>query len=200
MIWIRNAIDEYVSTNLNKYFSREGKRERRTEAQIPILVLYVSLKWLILWRYLDTHVEELSVFEFFMALERALCGVDDTPGGLFAILIQRLWEIDYKFVLCRAWNAFTLSRVSCRALRLRGCSGKLWWVSIGRKFCPWDECVLDYFHSAEQGSQDSQASLEAIVKMWNSRNFRFPAPRAGDYALSINLTAQRSYSRDLGLI
>lgn len=126
---------------INISHAREGERERRTEAQIPILVLYVSLKWLILWRYLDTHVEELSVFEFFMALKRALCGADDTPGGLFAILIQRLWEIDYKFVLCRAWNAFTLSRVSCRALRLRGCSGKLWWVSIGRKFCPWDECV-----------------------------------------------------------
>lgn len=45
-----------------------GGGKWRIEAQIPILVLYVSLKWLVLWRYLDTHVEELSVFEFFMTL------------------------------------------------------------------------------------------------------------------------------------
>lgn len=157
MIWIRNAIDEYVFTNLNKYFSlpacvgrEEGSRaERRIGAQIPILVLYVSLKWLILWRYLDTHVEELSVFEFFMTLagvvrrrRHAWGAVCDFNSKAFEKLTTNSFYVEHEMPL--RFHASHVVRWDC------GVFGEVDLMGIGSAH---GMRVWDYFHATEQGSR-----------------------------------------------
>lgn len=146
MIWIRNAIDEYVFTNLNKYFSLPGGGVERIAAQIPILVLYVSLKWLILWRYLDTHVEKLSNKSFWIFYDVSWgCASQTTRLGAVC---------DFNSKACEklTTNSFYVEhemplRVSCRAFRL----GMFTRISSDTDWlCPWDVCGI-IFHDASQG-------------------------------------------------
>lgn len=67
MIWIsmRSMSIEYVSFNLNKYFSVAAVDTTRCKKSF-LLAYTTSLKWLILLQYLDTHAGAFFLFLNFL--------------------------------------------------------------------------------------------------------------------------------------